>query len=172
MLWEPFKVKAPSRTAVGDSETNSQWRTQICQRPFIYYIQLLAMALWTDLETVGNGAEKFLQLNVVFLCRQRRYERREMLATAQWTLHNVVNCGIDACTDVGTSVNTLAALQIEWGNSVQPLKKPTQMPPSPTSWWISFRRWECVSELPIAVQGGAESLKGSQRIWLRPCERI
>ncbi len=124
----------------------------------------------------GNGRQwrrEVFTIKCCFLCRQRRYERREMLATAQWTLHNVLNCGIDACTDVGTSVNTLAALQIEWGNSVQPWKKPTQMPPSPTSWWISFRRWECVSELPIAVQGGAESLKGSQRIWLKgPCERI
>jgi hypothetical protein len=49
MLLEPFKVTAPARTAVGNFETNSQWRTQICQRPFIYYIQLLATALRTTL---------------------------------------------------------------------------------------------------------------------------
>ncbi len=29
----------------------------------------------------------------------------------------------------GTSANTLAALQIEWGNSAQLLKKPTKVPP-------------------------------------------
>jgi hypothetical protein len=35
-------------------------------------------------------------------------------------------CAMMRCSDVGTSANTLAALQREWGNSVQPLKKPTQ----------------------------------------------
>ncbi len=60
MLWEPFKVTASSRTTVGNSEMNSQWRTQNCQRPFTYCIQLLITALWTNLEPVANGAaEKF-----------------------------------------------------------------------------------------------------------------
>ncbi len=35
-------------------------------------------------------------------------------------------CAMMRCSDVGTSANTLAALQREWGNSVQPLKKSTQ----------------------------------------------
>ncbi len=30
--------------------------------------------------------------------------------------------------------------------------------------WISFPRWEFDSELPIAVRGGAESLKGSHKM--------
>jgi hypothetical protein len=32
---------------------------------------------------------------------------------------------LDTCSDVETSVYKLAALQREWGSSVQPLKKPT-----------------------------------------------
>ncbi len=37
---------------------NCQRRTQICQRPFIYYVhvELLATSLWTNLESVRNGA--------------------------------------------------------------------------------------------------------------------
>jgi hypothetical protein len=41
----PLKVTAPSRMAVGYLETNCKRRTNICQWPFIYYIQLLAVAL-------------------------------------------------------------------------------------------------------------------------------
>jgi hypothetical protein len=55
----------------------------------------------------------------------------------------------------------MADLQREWGNSVQHLKKQTQVPPIPTALFISFPCWQFVSELPIAVPGGAESLKGS-----------
>jgi hypothetical protein len=33
--------------------------------------------------------------------------------------------GDDACCDIETSANTLAALQREWGSSVQPMKKHT-----------------------------------------------
>ncbi len=64
-------------------------------------------------------------------------------------------CAMMRCSDVGTSANTLAALQREWGNSVQPLKKPSQVPNILTAWWISPRignsfqncqqssRWRC-----------------------------
>ncbi len=40
LLWEPYEVIAASQTAVGNSETNCQRRTQICQRPLIYNMQL------------------------------------------------------------------------------------------------------------------------------------
>jgi len=44
------------------------------------------------------------------------------------------NCGMMPVAGlVETSVNTLEALQREWGNSVQPLKRPTQVPPIPTA---------------------------------------
>jgi hypothetical protein len=33
----------------------------------------------------------------------------------------------DECSDIGTNANTLSAFQREWRNSVQPLKKLTQM---------------------------------------------
>jgi hypothetical protein len=56
MLWEPFKVRAPFRTTVGDLEEYCQRRTQLCQRPFIHYIQLLATSFWTNLESVSSGA--------------------------------------------------------------------------------------------------------------------
>ena len=69
-----------------------------------------------------------------------------------------------ACSHAGTSANTLAALQIEWGNSAQPLKKPTKMTSIPKAGWISFPRWELVSEWPTDVWGDAESLKGSRRM--------
>ncbi len=74
MLWEHFKVPAPSRTAVGYLKTNCQRRTHICQRPFIYYTQLLATALWKSLESVCNGAMNILSPNVLIFCRQRRNE--------------------------------------------------------------------------------------------------
>jgi hypothetical protein len=45
MLLEPFKFTAQSRMVVGYLEKNSAWRIQICQRSFIYYIQLLTTAL-------------------------------------------------------------------------------------------------------------------------------
>ncbi len=147
MLWEPFKVTAPSRTAVGNSETNCQQRTEICQRPFIYYIQLLTIALrtiwnlfqWRNehfkpgmiLFFVGNGARNPL------LYWQRLNELSEMLAMALWTLRN------DAC-----SVSSK-----RMGNSVPPLKKSTQVPSIPMARWISlgihFRK------LPRAVRDGA-----------------
>jgi hypothetical protein len=50
------------------------------------------------------------------------------------------------------------------GNSVQPLKTPTQVPPILLRKRISFPRWQFVSDLPIAVRGGAESLNGFHRI--------
>jgi hypothetical protein len=46
-----FKVTAPSHTAVDFQEKNCQRRTQLCQFPFILYIQLLATALLTNLES-------------------------------------------------------------------------------------------------------------------------
>ncbi len=60
-----------------------QQPTQLCLRPFIYYILLLAMALWTNLETFSNGAVNFIN-HVVFLCRQG----------AQWTLRYIRNWAI------------------------------------------------------------------------------
>ncbi len=107
---------------------------------FIYYIQLLATMIWTNLESVSNVAMNIL------------------LAMALWTLRD------DACSDVWTSADTLAAIQREWGNSVQPLKKPTQLPPIPTARWISFPYRKFISELPTAVQDGAVTSKGSHRM--------
>jgi hypothetical protein len=36
------KDSTPSYTAIGNKNPNCQRRAQLCQRPFIYYIQLLA----------------------------------------------------------------------------------------------------------------------------------
>ncbi len=71
---------------------NCQWRTQLCQRPFIHNIQLLATGLWTNLEFVANSAEKFLQLECCFLCRQQCIEYSVILATAQWKFYDVAEC--------------------------------------------------------------------------------
>jgi hypothetical protein len=38
----------------------------------------------------------------------------------------------DACSYVRTSANTLGAFKREWGNTVEPLKKPTQVLPIST----------------------------------------
>ncbi len=38
------------------------------------------------------------------------------------------------------------------------------MPPIPTPRWISFSRWEFVSELPTAERSGAESLMDEGRV--------
>jgi hypothetical protein len=82
-----------------------------------------------------------------------------MNAPRCWQLHDD-----NACSDVGTSGKTLAALQRKWENLVQPLKKPTQVPPIPTAWWVSFPRGEFNSELPTAVRSDTEFLKGSHRM--------
>jgi hypothetical protein len=65
MLREPFKVTAPSSTAVGYLDTNRQQRTRICQRPFINYVQLLTTALCTNLESVSNGANSILSTRML-----------------------------------------------------------------------------------------------------------
>ncbi len=85
-MWELFTVTAPSRTAVNFLETNWQRRTQIYQRPFIYYIQLLAMALWTNLEPVANGAVTFLNPECCF----------SLWASAQWKLCDIGNGAMKA----------------------------------------------------------------------------
>ncbi len=95
----------------------------------------------------------FKTQNVVFLCSQLRNEHRSTLGTAQRLsfvhlelrkecLTDFGNCQKvsyrhwlgrdDACSD-GTSANALATLQRDWENSVQPLRKPTQMLPFPTA---------------------------------------
>jgi hypothetical protein len=81
-----------------------------------------------------------------------------ILATAQWTpawwqLRDDAcswTCW-DKCEYTGSSTKRM-------GNSVQPLKRPTQVPPIPTAQWISFPLWQFVFEFPTAVRGGAESL--------------
>jgi hypothetical protein len=129
MLWEPFKVTVPSCMAVGYVEKNCQRCTQICQLPFIYYIQLLATALWTNLESVCNSAINILSPECCYFCigngamnAQRYWQRHNepslMLATAQRTLLHIGNDAIRtstilatvlwtlrnvACSDVGTS---------------------------------------------------------------------
>jgi hypothetical protein len=54
-MWEPFKDLATACTAIGNKDLNCQQRTQLCQQPFTYFRQLLAMAL----EAVVNGAMNF-----------------------------------------------------------------------------------------------------------------
>ncbi len=95
ILWEPLKAKAPPRTAVGHLKkkiANGQRRTQPCRQPFIHYIQLLATAVWTNLQSVFNGVINILSPECCFLCRLRRYECLVKLVTAQWMLRNVGNC--------------------------------------------------------------------------------
>ncbi len=64
---------------------------------------------------------------------------------------------------VETSANTLGALQREWGNLVQPLKKPTQMPPGTMNfipaWAIRFQTAHSGT-----MWRGFYSLKGSHRM--------
>ncbi len=58
----PQPVRATSYSC-WHSETNCQRRTQLCPLPFTHYIQLLATALWTNLEAVANGAMNILILS-------------------------------------------------------------------------------------------------------------
>ncbi len=46
--------------------TNCQRRTQLCHRLFIFHTQILPTALWTNFESVSNGAINMLAQNVVF----------------------------------------------------------------------------------------------------------
>jgi hypothetical protein len=65
--------------------------------------------------------------------------------------------------DIGNGAmnfSKLATLQKDLGTSVQPLKKPTPVPPVPTARWISFTPWQFVSKQPTTKQGGALNLKG------------
>jgi hypothetical protein len=87
----PLNLHAPSRTAVSYLETNCQGHVQICQRPFIYYKQLFATALGTDLEPLSNGAMNIFSPEFSILCRQRRYAPSVILATAQWTILDIGN---------------------------------------------------------------------------------
>ncbi len=64
--WEPFKATATSHTAVGYWDPNCQQRTQLCHQPNIYCIQLLATALWTNLEAVSNGVMNTLNTECCF----------------------------------------------------------------------------------------------------------
>ncbi len=72
--------------------------------------------LWT-LRDIGSGAMRPPRY------WQQRYEPSAILATVLWTLFD------DASSDVVNNANTMAFLQREWGNSVQPYKKPTQVTP-------------------------------------------
>ncbi len=138
MLWEPFKVTVPTRMSVGYLETKC--RRRICPRPFIYYIQLLAMSLWTNLEAVANGAVNFNTPNVDFFC-----------------IGNGAMNALQYCL----RRNELSAL-------LETVKKCLQVHCSQynytTACWISFPCWQFVPELPTAVQVGAETLKGSHRM--------
>jgi hypothetical protein len=78
---EPFEDFVPSCTAVGYLETNCQLRTQLCQLPFIHYIQVLATELWTHLESITNGALNILSPEFCYY----------LYATALWMLHNIGN---------------------------------------------------------------------------------
>ncbi len=86
-------------------------------------------------------------------CRQRRYERSTVLATAQWTLPRYRQKYNELLRDIGNNVmnssammpvamlrplgNILEAVQWEWGRSVQPLKKPKEKtPPILTARWM------------------------------------
>jgi hypothetical protein len=92
------------------------------------------MAQWT-----------FIAQNVVILCSQRcseltlrdieNYARNAVLptlGTAQRVSYRHWELRKECLTDVGTSANTLSALQSEWGSSIEPWKRPTdKMPPIP-----------------------------------------
>jgi hypothetical protein len=170
---ELFKVTTPSCMAVGNLEMNSQWRTQ---QPFIYLYTTDgddgAMNKFGTCSQWRMAQVSFYNLNVFFSLVNGVWMLCDTV-NGVWTLCDIVNGAMntprywqqrdDACSHVGTSVNTLVAS--EWGNSVQPMKKPAQMPPIlQGDEWISFPRWECVFEMPTALRGGAESLKGSHRM--------
>ncbi len=98
-----LKLHAPSRTAAGYLETYCQRRTQICERPSIYYIQLFATALWTNLKSVCNNAMSILSLECCYSLLATVLWCSAILAAAQWTplqywqrrnelLHNIGNC--------------------------------------------------------------------------------
>ncbi len=130
---------------------------------------VLLLAIWKQIANSAHSSVSSLLFST-YSCWQRCYERFKprmllfvgngamnssaILATAQWTLPwwRLYK------------ENGVAALQREWGTSVQPLKKPTQVPPIPTARWISFPSWEFGSKLPTTIWGGAESLKGSHRM--------
>ncbi len=92
MLLEPFKITAPSRTAVDYLETN------------------LSAAFYLHHTDVGKSAlnqlgicfqlrnETFKAQNNVILCRQWHYEPSAILATAQRTLRDIGNDSLNpAC---------------------------------------------------------------------------
>jgi hypothetical protein len=85
-------VTVPPRTAVRYLKTNCQQRTELCVRPFIHYIQLLALVLIWNLFPKAQWT--FNAQNVIILCRQFWHECSAKLATAQWTLQDVGNCVI------------------------------------------------------------------------------
>ncbi len=135
-IWEtctccesPLKLQCHLVWLLAMCKKNCQRCTQICQLPFIYYIQLLATALWTNLESVCNSAMNILSPECCYFCigngamnSQRYWQRHNepslMLATAQRTLLHIGNDAIrtstilstvlwtlrnGACSDVGTS---------------------------------------------------------------------
>ncbi len=121
-----------------------------------------ALAIWKQTVNVAGSSVGDL-LFITYRCWQRHYEQIwNLLPRAQWTfkprmlLFSLVNGAMNS--------SKMAALQREWGTSVQSLKKPTQVQPIPMPWWILFPRWELVSELPTTVWGGADSLKGSHNM--------
>ncbi len=89
--WELFKVTTPSPVGV-----------QVCQGPFIYYIQLLATALLTNMESVSNGAMNIFSpgyclffvvnsaMNPLWYWHWRN-EPSAILTMALWTLRDIDN---------------------------------------------------------------------------------
>jgi hypothetical protein len=115
--------------------TNCQWRTQLFQLPFIKYIQLLATARWTHFESVNNSAMNILSPACCY----------SLWAMAMWIFRAI-----------GTAQKMPSC----------PLLRPVQLHLA----FLSRRRDEFHSSVGnsgtncTAVLGGAESLKGSQRL--------
>ncbi len=81
------------------------------QRPFIYYIQLLAVAPWTNLESILNGAMNILKPECCF----------SLYARAEWTLRAIGNSGMMPvnCTDCAMIFISAILLGFEIANQKQ-----------------------------------------------------
>ncbi len=143
MLWEPFKVTAPSCTAW-------QFGNEFPVAHTAFYLLIHTAVGDGAMNKFGNCRQWRRFYN--FLCRQRRYECSPDIGSAQWALLDVGNCAMMPVAIVGP-VQIHRRLFKENGETHLALKKLTQ------AWWISFPRWEFISKLPTAVRGGAESLK-------------
>ncbi len=118
------------------------------------YKQLLAMAQWTNLEYLFLWRSELIKARMLFFS----VVNSAMNAQRHWELRDSIWLGFSNYKWAGSSTNRTGKLSSAFEKAY------TIVLPIPMAQWISFPCWQFISELPTAVQGGAESLKGSHRM--------